>query len=150
MELIASGSWILLFTLRKLESNSRNGRSNSWAIVEMGEPMRSEPLNNCHWDEVTPIASSHSALIFSSGCSAVPITFTFTAVPASTFSFTAVLSLSPCIPAQGCPAFTVHCKFTAVISANTFDSNLQPRGIQYSQCTSLCATANTFTLNLNI
>ena len=40
--------------------------------------MRSEPLNNCHSDEVTPIASSHSALIFSSCCTAVPSTFTFT------------------------------------------------------------------------
>ena len=114
----------------------------------MGEAIRSEPLNNCHWDEVTPIASSHSALIFSSCCSAVPITFTFTAVPASTF--TAV---------SGTFTFTVHSSSGMSSShsalqmycsdkANTL--NLQPREIQYSQCNSFCAAASTFTLLDNL
>ena len=100
------------------------------AIVEMGEAMRSEPLNNCHSDEVTPIASSHSALIFSS-CTAVPITFTFTMYSNSGMS-------------------SLHSALQMYCSDKAHNFYLQPREIQYSQCTSSYsyAAANTFTQNV--
>ena len=88
--------------------------------------MRSEPLNKCHSDGVTPIASSHSALIFSVCCWKT-FTFTCTKVHFSpenssfhialifsrTWCCSAVLqqklwlSLLLCNPAQWSPVFLI-------------------------------------------
>ena len=60
----------------------------------MGEAMQSEPLNNCHSDGVTPIASSHSAaLIFS--------------LNIATFSLSLSIDLCNYNCSQRSPTFTV-------------------------------------------